>query len=40
MRDYLRHLKTNSEAMQVRIDWNVIDLDRVEATPHETLAGL
>lgn len=40
LRDYLRHLKANTEAQQVRIDWSVIDPDRVEAKPHDTLAGL
>lgn len=40
LRDYLRHLKTNSEAMQVRIDWSVIDPDRIDAKPHDKFAGL
>jgi hypothetical protein len=40
LRDYLRHLKANADALQVRIDWSVIDPDRIEAKPHGDLAGL
>jgi len=40
LRDYLRKLKSLSDAQQVRIDWSVIDPDRIRAIPHERLAGL
>lgn len=38
IRDYLNVLKANQA--EVRIEWNVIDANRVVAIPHEQLAGL
>lgn len=40
LRDYLQTLKTKSDPMRVRIDWNIIDPDRVSAVDHSRLAGL
>lgn len=40
LRDYLRLLRDRSEAQDVRIDWQVVDPDRVQAVNHEQLAGL
>jgi hypothetical protein len=38
--DYLHMLKTKSDPLSVRIDWNVIDPERVSAVDHSKLAGL
>ncbi len=40
LRAYLRLLKDQSDPMDVRVDWSVIDPDRVEAVNHDQLAGL
>lgn len=40
LRDYLRKLKSFSDAQQVRIDWSVVDTDRIHPIPHERMAGL
>lgn len=40
LRGYLRLLKSQSDPMDVRVDWDVIDPDRVEAVNHDQLAGL
>ncbi|MCL4476242.1 MAG: DUF3800 domain-containing protein [Nitrospirae bacterium] len=37
---YLQTLKTKSDPLDVRIDWNVIDPERVSAVDHSRLAGL
>lgn len=38
--DYLQMLKTKSDPMKVRINWDVIDPQRVSAVDHSKLAGL
>lgn len=40
LRDYLRLLQTQSDPMDVRIDWNVVDPAHVRAVNHDQLAGL
>lgn len=40
LRSYLRLLKEQSDPMDVRIDWSVVDPDHVRAVNHEQLAGL
>lgn len=40
LRAYLRLLKEQSDPMDVRIDWSVVDPDHVSAVNHEQLAGL
>ena len=40
LRDYLLLLKDQSDPMDVRIDWNAIDPQRVLAVNHDKLAGL
>ncbi|MBI4849782.1 MAG: DUF3800 domain-containing protein [Nitrospirae bacterium] len=38
--DYLLTLRTKSDPMKVRIDWTIVDPDRVSAVDHSKLAGL
>ena len=38
--DYLLMLRTKSDPMKVRIDWNTIDPEHVSAVDHSKLAGL
>lgn len=40
LRAYLQVLKEHSDPMDVRIDWSVVDPERVSAVNHEQLAGL
>ena len=40
LRDYLRLLQSQSDPMDVRIDWKVIDPESVRAVNHDQLAGL
>lgn len=40
LRDYLRLLKDKTNPLDVRVDWSVIDPDRVEARQHERVMGL
>lgn len=42
LKDYLQMLRTkaNSDPMDVRIDWNVVNPERVSAVDHSKLAGL
>ena len=40
LRGYLRRLKENTQEFDVRIDWDAIDPDRVEARTHDSLCGL
>jgi len=40
LRAYLRLLKDQSDPMDVRIDWSVVDPARVSTVNHEQLAGL
>lgn len=40
LRGYLRRLKENTQEFDVRIDWDAIDPDRVEARMHDSLCGL
>lgn len=40
LKGYLETLKTKSDPMRVRIDWNIIDPGRVFAVDHSKLAGL
>lgn len=40
LRGYLNLLKTQSDPMDVRIDWNVVDPVNVRAVNHDQLAGL
>lgn len=40
LKGYLQTLRTKSDPMNVRIDWNIIDPGRVSAVDHSKLAGL
>lgn len=40
LRDYLRLLQKQTEARDVRIDWNVINPNTVRAVNHDQMAGL
>ncbi len=40
LRQYLHQLRTDTERRDIRVDWNVIDPDRVKAVNHDQLAGL
>ena len=41
LRDYLHKLKTGNKAgTDVRVDWRVVDPERIQAVNHEQLAGL
>jgi len=40
LKTYLQILKTKSDPMRVRIDWQIVDPGRVSAVEHSKLAGL
>jgi len=40
LRDYLKRLKERSNEFGVRIDWSVLDPERIEARTHDSLMGL
>ena len=40
LRDYLGHLKETADAADVRVDWSVIQPEKVKAINHDQLAGL
>jgi hypothetical protein len=40
LREYLDHLKNNSDSLKVTVDWDVIKTTKVKAVEHSKLAGL
>ena len=40
LREYLNHLKNNSDSLKVTIDWDIIRPEKVQAVDHSQLAGL
>lgn len=40
IRNYLQHLKERTGDFDVRIDWSVLDPQRIQAKPHDSLMGL
>ena len=40
LRSYLHQLRADTERKDIRVDWDVINPDRVKAVNHDQLAGL
>jgi hypothetical protein len=40
LREYLNHLKKNSDSLKVTVDWSIVHPEKVQAVDHSQLAGL